>query len=289
MVGASLEDRQEALARLATLLVIGGPVILAVSTLIAWVLTGAALRPIEEMRTEAATIGANEPGRRLAVPDTADEVARLGATLNAMLERLETALERERRFVADAAHEDPDAPREPPHRIGARSPPRSDDRGARSDDPERGRGDRAALAAGRRSPRPRTGRGWKLPVRTEPVDLAELVAGAVRSVRPRADERSIELVVDVAGKVSANVDVLRVEQALGNLLDNSLRHTSPGGSDRGACRETSGALTVEVWDTGPDSPGRSCRTRSNRSRARTWPAVGTMAGRDWDWPSSEPW
>ena len=57
------------------------------------------------MRAEASAISASEPGRRLPVPDTGDELARLGETLNEMLERLEEAIERERRFVDDASHE----------------------------------------------------------------------------------------------------------------------------------------------------------------------------------------
>src|SRR5204863_1669632 len=47
----------------------------------------------------------SEPERRLPVPPIDDELGRLGTTLNAMLGRLQEALERERRFVDDASHE----------------------------------------------------------------------------------------------------------------------------------------------------------------------------------------
>ena len=57
------------------------------------------------MRRRADPISAETPGERLPVPATGDEVQRLGETLNAMLARLESALERERDFVADAGHE----------------------------------------------------------------------------------------------------------------------------------------------------------------------------------------
>src|SRR5712691_3776954 len=57
------------------------------------------------MRRQAAEITAADTGRRLPVPPAEDEIRRLGETLNEMLDRLETALERERRFVADASHE----------------------------------------------------------------------------------------------------------------------------------------------------------------------------------------
>src|SRR5437879_9668478 len=57
------------------------------------------------MRTRAAAISAKRLSERLPLPASHDEVSRLGETLNAMLARLETSLERERSFVADASHE----------------------------------------------------------------------------------------------------------------------------------------------------------------------------------------
>ncbi|HEX2025452.1 MAG TPA: HAMP domain-containing protein, partial [Actinomycetota bacterium] len=105
VVGASLDDQQEALTRLAVLLAVGGPVVLVLAGAIGWWVAGAALRPVDRMRAEAAAISSSEPGRRLPVPATGDELARLGETLNAMLDRLEQALNRERGLVDEASHE----------------------------------------------------------------------------------------------------------------------------------------------------------------------------------------
>ena len=105
VVGAALEDRDETLAGLLTELLLIGPVALLVASLLGYALAAAALRPVESMRAEAAVISGAEPGRRLPLPRARDEVRRLGETLNAMLGRLESALERERSFVADASHE----------------------------------------------------------------------------------------------------------------------------------------------------------------------------------------
>ena len=90
---------------LVTLLLVVGSLALVATTLAGWVLAGAALRPVERMRREAAAISASEPGRRLEVPHTRDELARLATTINEMLDRLQETLERERRFVDDASHE----------------------------------------------------------------------------------------------------------------------------------------------------------------------------------------
>ncbi len=91
--------------RLTLLLVVAGPMLAAAVGLAAWVLTGAALRPVRRMAAEAETISMAETGRRLAQPPGRDEIAELGRTLNAMLARIETTIAHERAFIDDAAHE----------------------------------------------------------------------------------------------------------------------------------------------------------------------------------------
>jgi two-component system OmpR family sensor kinase len=105
VVGSAVDDRDETLGSLATLLLVGGPIALVLASLAGYGLAAAALHPVDAMRRRAAAISARTPGQRLPVPRADDEVARLGATLNAMLARLEDALARERRFVSDAGHE----------------------------------------------------------------------------------------------------------------------------------------------------------------------------------------
>ncbi|MGH3021465.1 MAG: HAMP domain-containing protein, partial [Gaiellaceae bacterium] len=105
VVGQSLDDRNEALGDLLRDLLLIGPAALLLASLLGYGVATAALRPVEAMRAEAAAVSAAEPGRRLPLPRSRDEVSRLGTTLNAMLGRLERALERERSFVADASHE----------------------------------------------------------------------------------------------------------------------------------------------------------------------------------------
>jgi len=105
VVGATRENRAEALRSLRTKLLIAGPIALLLATGLGYLLAGSALRAVEAMRRRAAQISADSPGERLPVPPTGDELQRLGETLNAMLDRLEAALERERGFVAEAGHE----------------------------------------------------------------------------------------------------------------------------------------------------------------------------------------
>lgn len=104
--GGSLDAEQSAVRTALTVMLIGFPLLLAVVAGVTWLVTRRALRPVEGIRAEMAAITASEDlARRVPVPDTHDEVARLALTTNETLAALETSVERQRRFVADASHE----------------------------------------------------------------------------------------------------------------------------------------------------------------------------------------
>ncbi|MER6343973.1 sensor histidine kinase [Streptomyces sp. NPDC001595] len=104
--GASLAAQQEAVRIASTVMLIGLPVLLAVVGSVTWLVTRRALRPVEGIRREMAEITASEDlSRRVPEPGTHDEIARLARTTNETLAALETSVERQRRFVADASHE----------------------------------------------------------------------------------------------------------------------------------------------------------------------------------------
>ncbi|MDQ2725498.1 MAG: HAMP domain-containing protein, partial [Actinomycetota bacterium] len=86
-------------------LLVAVPVFIVLAALGAWLLSGAALRPVERMRADAETIGERDLGTRISVPGTADELARLARTFNALLDRLRRSVDRQRDLVADASHE----------------------------------------------------------------------------------------------------------------------------------------------------------------------------------------
>jgi signal transduction histidine kinase len=101
----SLESVDAAIASTTRLLAVGSVLVIVLVLGLTWVLTGRALRPVEGMRRQASQITQANLSARLPVPETGDEVARLAETMNAMLERLEQAVNTQRRFVADASHE----------------------------------------------------------------------------------------------------------------------------------------------------------------------------------------
>lgn len=105
VVGRSLDSATETIQSLAFLLSVGLPVILGVIAVVTWTVVGRVLDPVEAIRAEVEEISMRELHRRVPRPSSDDEIARLAATMNLMLGRLEEGQHRLRRFVSDASHE----------------------------------------------------------------------------------------------------------------------------------------------------------------------------------------
>ena len=229
VVGVDVEDQNEAVARLTTLVVVGGPILLLALSLLGWVLAGAALRPVEELRSEASAISTSEPDRRLPVPETGDELQRLAETLNGMLDRLHGALDRERRFVDEASH----ALRTPLGVLKAEvdlalKEPRSRDEleaALRSiaQETERLRRLTQDLLVLARSDRGR------LPVHRAEVDVSRIIERVAAEFEDRARDGGVSLRVSGCNG-RARVDGDRLRQAVENLVDNAIRQTGRGGT-----------------------------------------------------------
>jgi two-component system OmpR family sensor kinase len=249
-VGASLEERVEALESLRDQLLLGGgPAALVLSSLAAYALAAAALRPVESMRREAEAVSAAEPGRRLPLPPARDEVARLGETLNTMLARLESAFAREQRFVSDASHElrTPLATLRTELELALRRTRTREELEAalRSAAEESERLSQLAedLLVLARS------HGGRLPVRRERLAVAELLADVRERYARRAAEARRPLETRAENGLELSVDRLRAEQALGNLVENALRHGR--GRILVHARRQADRVELHVRDEGP--------------------------------------
>jgi two-component system, OmpR family, sensor kinase len=248
VVGTSTESREEALKDLLQLLFLGGPVALLLASFAAYWVAAAALRPVDEMRSQAAAISAARPDRRLPVPPSGDEVARLGTTLNEMLERLGEALEHERAFVADASHElrTPLAILRTELELAL----------AKGRTPEELH---AALAsAAEETDRltqlsedlltiAQTERG-ELPLRLGRVRLGEVFEAVAQRFSRRAEEEGRAIEVDSAGAPPLEADRLRLDQAIGSMVDNAMRYG--GGTIELRGWIGGGGLEVHVLDRG---------------------------------------
>jgi signal transduction histidine kinase len=275
-VALSLEDTEDALNSLLAQLLIVGPLALLLASVGGYFLAAAALRPVEAMRREAEAVSAAEPGRRMTLPRASDELRRLGETLNTMLARLEAALERERRFVADASHElrTPLAMLRAELDLALRRErtPEELDRAVRSAAEETERLSRLAedlLVLAR-------GDGGQLPVRREPVEATELLEAIAERFRPQAAELAREIDTGAADGLVLHVDRLRAEQAVGNLVDNALRHGQ--GRVRIGARSADGTVELHVRDEGsgvpPDLAEHAFEPFSRGDAARTGPGAG---------------
>jgi signal transduction histidine kinase len=246
VVGTAIDDRDDALRTLAVLLLIGGPVALALASAAGYGAATAALRPVERMRRRAAAM--TDPGARLPVGPADDEIGRLGTTLNALLARLEEASARERAFVADASHElrTPLAILKAELELALRQ----------------GR-TAAELEAALRSAAEETDRlvalaedllvlaraeDGRLAVQPVPLDAAALLGRFGPAAAP-------------AG-LTVRGDPQRLQQALGNLVDNAHRHGGP--HVELAAERVDGQVELHVRDDGPGFPAAFLDTAFER-------------------------
>lgn len=244
----------ETLGQVAQVLAISIPAVLLVAAGGGYWLARRALQPIDRITRTAADIGERDLSRRIddvALPD--DELGRLARTFNAMLERIELAFERQRRFTADAAHE-------------LRTPlalmrGQIDLALARDDLGESERETLANLGADvDRMTRLTSalltlarGDAYGLELEREPVELADLLDLVAEQYAPLATERGVRIEVD-AEPVTLRADGDRLIQVLVNLMDNALRHAPDGSRIELGCRASNGRARFWVGDQGPGIP-----------------------------------
>jgi heavy metal sensor kinase len=276
VVGTSTEERAEALRSLLRQLLLGGPLTLVAASLLGYLLAAAALRPVESMRREAEAVSAAEPGRRLPQPPGDDEIVRLGSTLNRMLGRLEAALAQERRFVSDASHElrTPLASLRTELELALRRPrpARELEAALRSAAEETDRLTRLAedlLVLARAD-------GGRLPVDPEPLPAARLLTEVAERFGAQAAAAGRTFDLQAEDGLEVVVDRLRASQALGNLVDNALRHGR--GRVRLEARRAGGRVELHVRDQGPGFPpgflGHAFDRFSRADPARQGPGAG---------------
>ena len=101
----SLERSEETVQSIIEVLTITIPAILALVAAVTWWAVGRTLRPVRVITATLAEITATDLHRRVPASSTNDEIGTLADTVNDTLSRLDTAVERQRRFIADASHE----------------------------------------------------------------------------------------------------------------------------------------------------------------------------------------
>jgi signal transduction histidine kinase len=250
IAAVSYAQVSESVAAATRAVVIGAPLLFLLLASAIWLVTGAALRPIEELRRGAQEITGTAIAHALPlpVPESRDEVHSLAVTLNDMLGRLEAAQQRQREFVSDAAHElrSPIASIRTQLEVAVDHPEVMDWRqtaaGVLSDTLRLTRLAEDLLALARldeRADRRKAG---------PPVDLVALA----EAVCSRYDEARVEVSMGSFGRCLVRGDAGGLDRMLVNLIDNAVRYARTRVSV--VTRADGPWLVLSVTDDGPGIP-----------------------------------
>ena len=255
----------------------GVPLLLLLVGITTWRVTGRALAPVDAIRAEVDAISAAELSRRVPAPGGHDEIARLAATMNRMLERLEVAQSRQRRFVSDASHElrSPLASIRQHAEVALSHPDRT----------STGQLAELVLTEGNRVQQlvedllllARVDEGT-LALRRQPVDVDDFVFEAAARAR-EATRLRVDTTAVSAGQVLG--DEAQLQRVVRNLVDNAVRHAK-GAIALSLGVDGSGAVRLCVDDDGagipPDERPRVFERFVRLDEARSRDAGGSGLG-----------
>jgi heavy metal sensor kinase len=235
------------------------------------------LAPVAGMTAQADHIGESTIHDRLPIQNPQDELGRLAATFNRLLDRLDAAFERQRRFIADASHElrTPLAILQGESEVALSKEIRSTDEYRESLGILHQEARRLSLVVDDMFTLSRADAG-QYPVTLREFYLDELVADCVQSLRSLAAAKSISLSINAERELPIIADESLVRRMLLNLLDNSIKYSPNGGTVSVTARATADSAVISLADNGPGISselqpriferffrGDQARTRSN--------------------------
>ena len=247
-IGNSLDTLGTTLAEVRDILLVGSIVVLAIAGLGGLALGGRALEPVRRVSETARRITeTGDFGQRLPNRQTRDEVGELVQTFNALIQRVQTSLEEQQRFLADTSHE----LRSPLTVIRANlgflwrdTDPDTRAECLREAETEAARMSRLVtdlLLLGQSTS--------DALLRRAPLELGGLLHEVADRARAQSPDRSVE--VRVGSQLTAHADADRVRQLLWNLVENALRYTPAGGAVRLSLSRDEQCAHLSVADEGP--------------------------------------
>lgn len=232
--------------------ILGGSIGVVLAALAGWLVTGRTLRPVGTMAAAAEEIG-SEGGGRLPVEHPDDELGRLGQRFNAVLDRLDNAIEQQRVFMADAAHE----LRTPIARMRADvdvallpdvGPDERTEALRQLETDLRGTGETLdeLLQLARADADPT--------LELQPGYLDDVVHDAYARWRPAAERAGVCLVLERVEEASVRMNVEAIRRLASILIDNALRYTPTEGRVAVRVTHENRVAVLEVQDTGIGIP-----------------------------------
>jgi two-component system, OmpR family, sensor kinase len=252
----SLRRQNELLETLAETFGIVVPLTLLLAACGGYLLARRSLLPVVAMSRQASHIGAESLHERLLVKNPRDELGKLAASFNELLDRVSRSFDRQKRFFADASHElrtpvailcgETDVTLSQPERT------QQEYRDSLSIVGEEARrlkhivDDLFTLA--------RADAG-QYPVELSDFYLEELAAECCRNMRSLAAARQIKTSCEMKGELPIHADETLIRRMLLNLLDNAIKYTATGGNVHVRGVSENGNYCLNIEDSGPGIPG----------------------------------
>ena len=249
VVGQGAARQRAAINRLALTLVVSGTAVMAIGLVGAWWLTGRAIKPIKSLSDTAESITAANLKNRINVEKLDTEFKSVSTTINAMLDRLANAIEKQRQFTADASHE----LRTPisilnMHAELALSKQRSEAEYRKSLETCLHAGNRMNNLTEDLLELARSDSG-QMSAKHQEVDLLETAKESVSFFEVLANKRQIK--IEIHGEnVHCTGDPQRLRQLIDNLLKNAIVHNEDGGRVQVSISHHEGQAIVKVANTG---------------------------------------
>jgi signal transduction histidine kinase len=225
--GTTLFSMQHMLFSLTRVIAISSIIILLLAAVGGYVLMKRPLRPLVVLTEKAANIGRKQLGERLPVPETGDELERLTHSLNGMIDRLEEALDHNRRFSADASHELRTpltimrGELEEMLQIETLPPEAFENLVSVLDEIER----MSRIVNSLMTITRLDAGGERMAL--QPVNLPALVKTTMDHMRLLAEEKGLALECKCDDGVCIYADPLRIKQVIVNLVDNAIKYSQP--------------------------------------------------------------
>jgi signal transduction histidine kinase len=220
-----------------------------------WFIGRQTLKPLTRMAREARTINEHNPTERLTPPPVNDELGDLAMSFNELLDRLASALNFQRQFMADASHE----LRTPVSVVRTATQVTLSQSGRTNEEY------RESLAIiGEQATRLTRlvdamfllsrAEAHGIPLQREFLNLDDLLAESARAVRVLAEQRAVNVMTGGDEEVGLTGDDALLRQMVGNLLDNAIRHAAPGGHVTATLERSANRVTLRITNDGDGIP-----------------------------------
>jgi two-component system OmpR family sensor kinase len=276
VVAESLGGVDRAVHRAFVLLLLGSAGALTLIAAGGWWIARKALRPVEQMTTYAERIDIADLSQRVAVPRARDELSHLALTLNSMLDRLQRGVEARESLIADTSHElrAPLAAMRSELDVSLRLD-RLGDQARTVLESARDEVVRMSRIVDNLLTLARIDEG-RLELLPAPLDLHEAASSVAKMHRSAAGAACVRLVLE-GERLPVRGDCDRLEQVIGNLLDNAIRAAAPAGTVTLTTWRNRTEGGVAVSDTGSGVPAEA-RERIFERFSREDPARGPEGG-----------